>query len=110
YNFAATWDWYPEESKHKFAHDSRIEDLEEARRYANEFTLEGLLPRYKHPLLVIFGKKDPYMSWEDAEKMAREAPKGEFYLHPEGLHCVQNFPHIVRPMEADWLMETLAAA
>ena len=107
YNFATTWDRYPAESKHKFMHDVRIDDEAAAIDYANRFTLEGLLPRYAQPLLVIFGKKDEYMSWELAERTAREAPNAELYMHPEGNHCVQNFPHIVQPMQNDWLREKL---
>jgi dienelactone hydrolase len=107
YNFAATWDRYPRESRDKFMHDVRLDDEEEAKAYAAQFTLEGLLPRYQHPLLVVFGKQDPYMSWELAERTAREAPQGELFMHPQGNHCVQNFPHIVQPLQNDWLREKL---
>ncbi|HEX6513262.1 MAG TPA: alpha/beta fold hydrolase [Chloroflexota bacterium] len=107
YDFAATWDRYPTESRQKFMHDVRMGDEQAARDYAGKFTLEGLLARYQNPLLVIFGRKDEYMSWELAERTAREAPNAELFMHPEGNHCVQNFPHIVQPMQNDWLRKQL---
>jgi 2,6-dihydroxypseudooxynicotine hydrolase len=84
-------------------------DAAEARRRAQELDLGPVLPRVRQPFLVVFGQQDALFPWQDAERVAREAPRGEFVLYPEGNHVCNNIPYKYRPLVADWMADQLGA-
>jgi 2,6-dihydroxypseudooxynicotine hydrolase len=107
FNFGEVWDARPSLTKETFAHHSGATSPEEAREKAFELDLTGVAERIQQPLLVITGKGDRLVGWEESERIAREAPHGEFVLFEEGNHVCNNIPYKYRPLAADWLKEQL---
>jgi pimeloyl-ACP methyl ester carboxylesterase len=108
WNFGEVWDERPVLTKEAFAHHTGARDLEEARAKAFELDLTGVAERIEQPLLIITGKLDRLVRWEESERIAREAPNAEFVLFEEGNHVCNNIPYKYRPLAADWLRERLA--
>ena len=74
-----------------------------------------LLRRYKRfladvrcPGLMITGKLDRIIPWEQTKRIADEAPNTRFVLYEEGNHVCNNIPFKYRPLVADWLRKELA--
>jgi pimeloyl-ACP methyl ester carboxylesterase len=82
---------------------------EQARDIANKMTLEGVLSNLVQPLLVIFGKQDRLVPFEQAERVVREAPRAELVMIEEGNHVCNNFPYLYQPLAGDWMAEQLRA-
>ena len=86
-------------------HSASVED---AGKVARSFTLEGLMPKVKCPLLIVHSQGDMVCDYRDAERMAREAGGPvELKLYPDGNHVCDNIPYKVRPLMADWLARQL---
>ncbi len=107
-NFAECWEGLPQLTREAFRHYSGAADEQEARRRADRLDLSGVLSRLRQPLLVVAGKLDRLIPWEQAERMAAAAPRAELVLYPEGTHVCNNIPYKYRPLVADWMKETLA--
>jgi len=108
YNFGEVWDKRPSLTKETFQHHSGASSLDEAREKAFELSLEGVAERIQQPLLVITGKHDRLVFWEESKKIAAEAPNSTWVLFEEGNHVCNNIPYKYRPLAADWLREQLA--
>lgn len=108
YNFGAAWERLPSLTRETFRYHAGAKDEEDACRRALALDLGPVLPRVHQPLLVVFGQQDALFPWQDAERVAREAPRGEFVLYPEGNHVCNNIPYKYRPLVADWMAEHLA--
>jgi dienelactone hydrolase len=108
YNFGQSWAGLPSLTREAFQHHSGAGDHAEAEKRALELTLEGVLPRVGQPLLVVFGKLDRLIPWQQAERVAAEARGAELVMYPEGNHVCNNIPYKYRPLVADWTAERLA--
>lgn len=109
YDFGACWPRLPSVTRESFLHHSGAADEKEAERRAGQLSLEGVAPRIGRPLLVVFGKLDRLIPWEQAERLAAEAPGAELVMYPEGNHVCNNIPYKYRPLVADWMREHLTA-
>ncbi len=109
YNFGECWDGLPALSRQAFVHYSGASGDADGRERALQLTLERVLPRVVQPLLVVFGKLDRLIPYQQAERVAAEAPNSELVMYPEGNHVCNNIPHKYRPRVADWLADRLAA-
>jgi pimeloyl-ACP methyl ester carboxylesterase len=107
YNFGECWPGLPELARAAFAHHSGARDEDEAGRKAHELDLSEALPRLKQPFLVVFGKLDRLIPWQQAEGVAADAPNAELVMYPEGDHACNNIPYKYRPLVADWMQERL---
>jgi pimeloyl-ACP methyl ester carboxylesterase len=107
YNFGEVWDKRPSLTKETFQHHCGASSLEDAREKAFELSLEGVAERIKQPLLVITGRQDRLVFWEESKKIADEAPNSMWVLFEEGNHVCNNIPYKYRPLAADWLREQL---
>ncbi|MFL5276755.1 MAG: alpha/beta fold hydrolase [Myxococcales bacterium] len=87
---------------------SKSRDEAEAFEKAKTFTLRGVLDEVTCPLLVVHGGKDRLFPPEQAERIAREAPKATLLMFPDGNHVCNNIPYKYRPAMADWMLEQLA--
>jgi 2,6-dihydroxypseudooxynicotine hydrolase len=105
--FGEVWDGRPMLTKETFMHHSHARDLDEARDKAFELSLEGVAERIEQPLLVITGKLDRLVLWEESKKIADAAPKATWVLFDEGNHVCNNIPYRYRPLCADWMKEHL---
>ena len=108
YNFGACWPQLPWLTREAFRFHSGAADDAEAEKRAHELDLAEVLPEVEQPLLVVFGKLDRLIPWQQAEQVAAEAPNAELVMYPEGNHVCNNIPYKYRPLVADWLAERLA--
>jgi len=108
YDFGWLWSDLPAITRETFTHHSGATSDDDARARARRLTLDGVLSRVKQPLLVVFGRLDRLIPWQDAERVAAEAPRAELVMYPEGNHVCNNIPYKYRPLVADWMKERLA--
>ena len=90
-----------------FARGSRTTTKEETYEFAARLTLEGVLGRLTQPMIVVFGKRDRLVPWQQAARVAQEAPHADLWLFEEGNHVCMNMTYRWRPQAADWLAERL---
>ncbi|MGH9064502.1 MAG: alpha/beta hydrolase family protein [Acidimicrobiales bacterium] len=107
HTFGAFFPDRPEISKAAFMHGSWTSSVEEAQRVADRLTLAGVLERVTQPFLVIFGKQDRLVPFEQAERVASEAVNATLVMYPEGNHVCNNIPYKYRPLAGDWMQEQL---
>ena len=108
WNFGEVWDGRPSLTKETFQHHTQSASLQEARERAFELSLEGVAERIEQPLLVITGKQDRLVLWQETKKIADAAPNATWVLFQEGSHVCNNIPYKYRPLTADWLKERLS--
>ncbi len=108
WNLGECWDHLPFLTRAAFQYHSAAKDAGEARERAAQLSLEQVAPRVRQPLLVIHGKLDGVIPWEQAVKIADAAgPSAELVLYEHGNHVCNNLPYLYRPLTADWLKEKL---
>lgn len=107
YESGTRFDTRPGISRAAFIQYSHAKTEDEARAIANRMTLEGVLSNLVQPLLVIFGKLDRLVPYEQAERVVREAPRAQLVMMEEGNHVCNNFPYIYQPLASDWMREQL---
>ncbi len=107
HTFGEVWDGLPSLTRETFVHHSGAKDADEARSIASSLTLDGVLPKVTQPLLVIFGKLDRLIPYQQAERVAEEAPDAELVMYPDGNHVCNNIPYRYRPLAGDWMAERL---
>lgn len=108
HNFGETWSALPGLTRETFRHHSGARDDDDARAKALRLGLSGVLTRITQPFLVVFGKQDRLIPWQQAERVAAEAPTAQLVMYPEGNHVCNNIPYKYRPLVADWMGEALA--
>jgi 2,6-dihydroxypseudooxynicotine hydrolase len=107
YSFGETWNNVPPLTRETFQHHSGAANQEEACQKAEQITLEGHLSRLQQPFLIVFGKLDRLIPWQQAERVAAEAPNSQLVMYPDGNHVCNNIPYKYRPLIGDWMMEAL---
>lgn len=107
YDFGACWPGLPSLTREAFVHHSGAGDETAAQARARQLRLAGVAPQITQPLLVVFGKQDRLVPWQQAERLAAEAPNAELVMFPEGNHVCNNIPYKYRPLVADWMREQL---
>jgi pimeloyl-ACP methyl ester carboxylesterase len=107
FNFGACWEGLPGLTRETFQHHSGARDEEEARAKAHELDLEDVIGDLAQPALVVTGKLDRVIPWEQTKRIAEEAPNATFVLYDDGNHVCNNIPYKYRPLVADWLRREL---
>lgn len=108
WNLAECWDKMNLLSRRAFQDHSGAKDPAEAQENSARLTLENAAPHIHQPLLLIHGKLDRLIPWEQALKIASAVGKpAELALFENGNHVCNNIPYIYRPLTADWLVEKL---
>src|SRR3990172_212287 len=108
WNFAECWSVLPSLTRAAFQHHSGAKNEEEAIANANKLSLEGVAQKIKQPLLVIQGKLDRLIPWEQAVKIVDAVgSNAELAMFENGNHVCNNIPFVYRPLTADWLKEKL---
>jgi 2,6-dihydroxypseudooxynicotine hydrolase len=110
YNFGECWDQLPPITRETFVHHSGAANEEEGRQKALQLGLLGVAERVTQPMLVVFGKLDRLIPWQQAERLAADAPNATLVMYPDGNHVCNNIPYKYRPLVGDWMQEQLAAA
>lgn len=107
YDMAARWDTMPSLTRETFTHHSGAADDDDARKRAAKLSLAGVAEKVSQPCLVITGKLDRIVPWEQTKRIADEAPSGEWVLYDDGTHVCNNIPYKYRPLVADWMRDRL---
>jgi 2,6-dihydroxypseudooxynicotine hydrolase len=108
WNFGECWDVLPGLTRAAFRHHSGAANDEDAKARAHQLSLDGSAQKIRQPLLIIHGKLDRLIPWEQAHKIADAVGKNaELAMFENGNHVCNNIPYIYRPLAADWLKEKL---
>jgi alpha-beta hydrolase superfamily lysophospholipase len=107
FNFGECWDGLPGLTRETFQHHSGASDEQEAREKAHELDLTPVIGDLEQPALMVTGKRDRIIPWEQTERIAREAPNGTFVVYEEANHVCNDVPYKYRPLVADWLRKEL---
>jgi len=109
YDLADDWAGLPELTRETFRVRSKRATQEEARKFAGSLSLKGVAGKITCPLLIVTGKLDRIVPWQDAERLAREA-KGpvELLLIEDGNHVANNRAYRYRTQSADWMARQLS--
>ncbi len=108
WNWSECWEQLPALTRNAFQHHAGARDEQEARRLAAQFSLDGAAQKLQQPLLVIHGKLDRIVPWEQGQKIVDAVgANAEFALFENGNHVCNNIPYLYRPLTADWLKEKL---
>ena len=107
YNMADGWDKMPGLTRETFAHHSGAASESDARERAAALSLASVAERIEQPCLVVTGRRDRVISWEQTKRIADEAPRSEWVLYDEGTHVCNNIPFKYRPLVADWIRDQL---
>lgn len=110
YNFGECWPSLPMITRETFVHHSGAKSEEEAQEKAGQLNLKDVAARVEQPMLVVFGKIDRLIPWQQAERLAAEAPNARLVMYADGNHVCNNIPHKYRPLVADWMNRTLQEA
>jgi dipeptidyl aminopeptidase/acylaminoacyl peptidase len=108
YNFGDCWDQLPQLTRDTFRVRSQVPTDDEARAIASTLDLRGHAGQISAPLLVVTGKLDRLIPWQQAERLADEAKDAELLLLDDGNHGCMNVWPQHRPYTADWLARRLA--
>lgn len=108
YESGSRFDTRPAISRAAFMAYSQAESADAGRAIANRMTLAGQLERLTQPMLVIFGKLDRLVPYQQAEQVVAEAPNARLVMIEDGNHVCNNYPYLYQPMAGDWLVEQLA--
>jgi pimeloyl-ACP methyl ester carboxylesterase len=107
YDFAANWDGLPSLTRETIQHHTGAGSPEEARERAAALSLAGVAQRIDQPCLVVTGRHDRLIPWEDTKRIADEAPNATWVLYDDGNHVCNNIPYKYRPLVGDWMREQL---
>lgn len=108
WNFGECWSSLPSLTRAAFQHHSGAKDETEAIANAHKLSLDGAAQKIKQPLLIIHGKLDRLIPWEQALKIVDAVgSNAELAMFENGNHVCNNIPYIYRPLTADWLKEKL---
>ncbi len=108
WNFGECWGSLPSLSRRAFKYHSGARDIVEAQQLAGRMTLEGAAQKIQQPALIIQGRRDRLIPWEQAQKITNAIGKNAtLVLFADGNHVCNNIPYLYRPLTADWLREQL---
>ncbi len=108
YDLAAGWDTMPALTRETVVHHTGASSEAQARERAGELNLDGVAERVSAPCLVVTGKLDRVIAWEQTKRIADAVPGAEWVLYEDGTHVCNNIPYKYRPLVADWMQERLA--
>src|SRR5215216_1970179 len=107
YDFAANWDALPSLTRETIEHHTGASSPEDARERASALTLAGVAERIEQPCLVITGRHDRLIPFQDTKRIADEAPNATWVLFDDGNHVCNNIPYKYRPLVGDWMRARL---
>jgi 2,6-dihydroxypseudooxynicotine hydrolase len=103
YDYAAGWDAMPSLTRETVVHHTGASSEAQARTRAGELNLDGVAERVTVPCLVVTGKRDRVIAWEQTKRIAEAVPGAEWVLYEDGTHVCNNIPYKYRPLVADWM-------
>ncbi len=108
WNFGECWGVLPSLTRAAFQYHSGARDEVDAKARAHQLSLDGVAQKIKQPLLIIHGKLDRLIPWEQAHMIVDAVgSNAKLAMFENGNHVCNNIPYIYRPLTADWLKEQL---
>ena len=107
YRFADRWNSLPLITRETYIYKSKVSSEAEALDRLATLDLTGVAEKLTQPTLIVTGKLDRLVPWEQTRRIADEAPGGRFVLYEEGSHVCNNMPYRYRPLVSDWMLEQL---
>jgi 2,6-dihydroxypseudooxynicotine hydrolase len=108
FNFGECWDGLPELTRRTFQVRSRAGSDQQAREVALTLSLEKTAHEITAPLLIVFGRQDRLIPWQQATRLQHEAGgETELLMLENGNHGCANVAPWHRPYTADWLAARL---
>ena len=108
YNFGECWDGLPALTRRTFEVRSGAGSEAEAKAIASTLSLEQQTERIVTPLLIVFGRQDRLIPWQQAVRLHAEAAGPvELLMLEDGNHGCANVIAWHRPYTADWLAARL---
>src|SRR5205085_4365657 len=86
YDMSANWDSIPSLTRETFTHHSGASDDADARERAAKLSLAGVADKIEQPCLVVTGKLDRVIPWEQTKRIADDIPHSEWVLYDDGTH------------------------
>jgi 2,6-dihydroxypseudooxynicotine hydrolase len=108
YDMSANWDNLPSLTRETLQHHTGAATPEDARARAAELNLAGVAERITQPALIVTGRLDRLIPWEDTKRIADAIPGAEWVLYEHGTHVCNNLPFRYRPLIGDWMAGRLA--
>jgi dienelactone hydrolase len=107
FDAGAQWETMPGLTREAFIHHTGAASPQEGRARAGALHLDGVAELVKQPCLVITGRQDRVIPWQQTKRIADAIPQAEWMLYDEGTHVCNNIPFKYRPLVADWMREQL---
>lgn len=108
FNLGECWESLNALTRAAFEYHSGAQGEAQAIAQANQLNLDAAAQRIKQPLLIIHGKLDKLIPWQQAQKIADAVGRNaKLVLFENGNHVCNNIPNLYRPLAADWLKEKL---
>ncbi|HEX5401662.1 MAG TPA: alpha/beta hydrolase [Pseudonocardiaceae bacterium] len=108
YNFGEVWGGLPELTRETFRVRSYTDSDDQARLAALELGMAGRTGQITCPLLVVAGKRDRLIPWQDAQRLADEVAGARLLAIDIGNHGCANVAPMHRYRTADWVAQQLA--
>lgn len=111
FNFGENWDGLPQLTRDTFRVRAGVADDESARQRALELGMNDVASAVVAPLLIVFGRLDRLIPWENAVRL-RDGVSGpvQLLMLEDGNHGCANVSPQHRPLTADWLAARLLGA
>jgi dipeptidyl aminopeptidase/acylaminoacyl peptidase len=107
YTFGENWDIMPALTRETFTVRSRSRDADDARALALTLTMCGRTASVRCPTLIVAGKLDRLIPWQQAQRLHREVDGSDFLLLEDGNHGCANVVSAHRYRTADWMAARL---
>ncbi|MBI5879147.1 MAG: prolyl oligopeptidase family serine peptidase [Chloroflexi bacterium] len=108
YDWAECFWIIPQVTREAFQHYTGAQSMDEAYERSKALTLKGAAAQIACPLLIVHGKLDPLIPWQQGERIVKEASGlKQFVLYDEGNHALNNISYKSGPRMADWMAEQL---
>ncbi|OGO20554.1 MAG: hypothetical protein A2Z14_02420 [Chloroflexi bacterium RBG_16_48_8] len=105
FDWSEVFEIIPQVTREAYIHYAGAKSREEAFEQSKTMTLKGAAKNITCPLLIVHGKQDPLIPWEQGKRIVDEASSQDkqFILFDEGNHGCNNIQYKAGPLVADWL-------
>ena len=110
YDMSSNWDNLPSLTRETLQHHTGASSDDDARSRAAKLNLAGVAEKIDQPAMIMTGKLDRLIPWDDTKRIADEIPGAEWVLYEDGTHVCNNLPFVHRPVIGDWMASQLQVA
>jgi 2,6-dihydroxypseudooxynicotine hydrolase len=108
FDLGAVWEQLPQLTREAFTVRSGADGETDAIQRARQLSLAGCTDALTMPLLIVAGRQDRIIPWQDAVRLRDSVPgPAELLLLEQGNHGCANLPYLHRPYSADWMARQL---